>query len=111
MLMLVARPTYKSEITRNSFLLHSLNLRRLELHSSQHLKFVSWNTRESRDGKFRVLNKRAGKLLWETDLPAFGFATPATYEINGRQYIVIACGSGKWGTKSGDSYVAFALPH
>jgi quinoprotein glucose dehydrogenase len=64
----------------------------------------------TKDGKFRAFNKRTGKLLWETDLPASGFATPATYEINGRQYIVIACGGGKLGTKSGDSYVAFALP-
>ena len=65
----------------------------------------------TRDGKFRAFNKRTGKLLWETDLPASGFATPATYEVNGRQYIVIACGGGKLGTRSGDSYVAFALPH
>ena len=63
----------------------------------------------TRDGKFRAFNKRTGKLLWETNLPASGFATPATYEVNGRQYIVIACGGGKLGTKSGDSYVAFAL--
>ena len=63
----------------------------------------------TRDGKFRAFNKRTGKLLWETDLPASGFATPATYEVNGKQYIVIACGGGKLGTKSGDSYVAFAL--
>ena len=64
----------------------------------------------SKDGKFRAFNKRTGKLLWEAKLPAPGFATPATYEINGRQFIVIACGGGKLGTKSGDSYVAFALP-
>jgi quinoprotein glucose dehydrogenase len=64
----------------------------------------------TKDGKFRAFNKRTGKLLWETDLPAAGFATPATYEVDGRQYIVIACGGGKLGTKSGDSYVAFALP-
>ena len=63
----------------------------------------------TRDGKFRAFNKRTGKLLWETDLPASGFATPAAYEVNGRQFIVIACGGGKLGTKSGDSYVAFAL--
>ncbi|HEX8278349.1 MAG TPA: PQQ-binding-like beta-propeller repeat protein, partial [Segetibacter sp.] len=63
----------------------------------------------SKDGKFRAFNKRTGKLLWETKLPAPGFATPATYEVNGRQYIVIACGGGKLGTKSADSYVAFAL--
>lgn len=64
----------------------------------------------TRDGKFRAFNKRTGKLLWETNLPAPGYATPSLYSVNGRQYIVIACGGGKLGTKSGDSYVAFALP-
>lgn len=64
----------------------------------------------TKDDKFRAFNKKTGKLLWETTLPASGFATPAIYEVNGRQYIVIACGGGKLGTKSGDSYVAFALP-
>lgn len=64
----------------------------------------------TRDGKFRAFNKRNGDLLWETDLPAPGFATPAVYEFNGKQYVVIACGGGKLNTKSGDSYVAFALP-
>ncbi|MEO8710838.1 MAG: pyrroloquinoline quinone-dependent dehydrogenase [Parafilimonas sp.] len=64
----------------------------------------------TKDGMFRAYNKRTGKLLWQTKLPAAAFATPATYEVNGKQYIVIACGGGKLGTKSGDSYVAFALP-
>lgn len=64
----------------------------------------------TKDGKFRVFNKRTGDLLWETDLPAAGFATPAVYDVNGKQYIVIACGGGKLGTPSGDSYIAFALP-
>jgi quinoprotein glucose dehydrogenase len=64
----------------------------------------------TKDSKFRAFNKRTGELLWETTLPASGFATPATYEVNGRQYVVIACGGGKLGTQSGDSYVAFALP-
>jgi quinoprotein glucose dehydrogenase len=63
----------------------------------------------TKDGKFRAFNKRTGKLLWETQLPYAGFATPAVYEMNGRQYIVIACGGGKLHTESGDSYVAFAL--
>jgi len=62
------------------------------------------------DGKFRCFNKHNGKLLWETLLPAPGFATPSIYEVNGKQFIVIACGGGKLKTKSGDSYVAFALP-
>ncbi len=62
------------------------------------------------DKKIRAFNKRTGKLLWEYDLPASGFATPAVYEKDGHQYIVIACGGGKLGKPSGDSYVAFALP-
>ena len=63
----------------------------------------------TKDGMFRAYNKSTGKLLWQTKLPAAAFATPATYEVNGKQYVVIACGGGKLGTKSGDSYVAFAL--
>ncbi|RFS26952.1 pyrroloquinoline quinone-dependent dehydrogenase [Chitinophaga silvatica] len=62
------------------------------------------------DSKFRAFNKLTGKLLWETDLPACGFATPAIYEMNKKQYIVIACGGGKLNKGSGDAYVAFALP-
>jgi quinoprotein glucose dehydrogenase len=65
----------------------------------------------TKDSKFRAFNKRTGDLLWETTLPASGFATPATYEIEGKQFVVIACGGGKLGTTSGDSYVAFALPN
>jgi quinoprotein glucose dehydrogenase len=64
----------------------------------------------TKDGKFRAFDKRTGRLLWEFDLPTAAFATPSIYELNGKQYIVIACGGGKLKTKSGDSYVAFALP-
>lgn len=63
----------------------------------------------TKDEKIRAFDKETGKLLWEAKLPAAGHATPAVYEKNGKQYLVIACGGGK-GTKSGDSYVAFALP-
>ncbi|CAL1516778.1 PQQ-binding-like beta-propeller repeat protein [Chitinophaga sp. MM2321] len=63
----------------------------------------------SADGKFRVYNKMTGKILWETDLPAPGVATPSTYTVNGKQYVVIACGGSKWGGKSSDAYVAFTL--
>ena len=71
------------------------------------------------DKKFRAFDKKTGKLLWETTLPFAGNATPATYEINGRQYIVIAAsGAGvlhnqrntRPGQSGGASYVAFALP-
>ena len=64
----------------------------------------------SRDGKLRAFNKKNGKLVWEYTLPAPAFATPAIYELNGKQYIVIACGGGKLKTKSGDAYIAFSLP-
>ena len=63
------------------------------------------------DKKFRAFDKLTGKLLWETTLPFSGSATPATYEVNGRQYVVIAAGGGKArGAESGGIYVAFALP-
>ncbi|MEI7586361.1 PQQ-binding-like beta-propeller repeat protein [Runella sp.] len=64
----------------------------------------------TKDGMFRAFDKKTGKLLWETQLPAAGFATPSTYQANGKQYVVIACGGTKLGTPKGDSYVAFALP-
>lgn len=64
----------------------------------------------TKDEKFRAFDKETGELLWETELPAGGYATPSTYEVNGKQYVVIAAGGGKMGTKSGDAYVAFALP-
>ena len=64
----------------------------------------------TKDKKFRVYNKATGNLLWETTLPAAGFATPSTYQVDGRQYVVIACGGTKLGAEKGDSYVAFALP-
>ena len=62
------------------------------------------------DRKFHAFDKANGKLLWETTLPAAGTATPATYMVNGRQYVVIAAGGGKYGLPPGGTYVAFALP-
>ena len=64
----------------------------------------------ARDGKIRAFNKHNGQLLWEYELPAPGFATPSVYQVNGKQYLVIACGGGKMETRSSDAYVAFALP-
>jgi quinoprotein glucose dehydrogenase len=65
----------------------------------------------TRDEKIRAFDKATGELLWEADLPAAGIATPSVYEVNGKEYVVIACGGGgKQRTKSGDAYVAFALP-
>jgi quinoprotein glucose dehydrogenase len=62
------------------------------------------------DNKFHVYDKLTGKLLWETTLPAAGNATPSFYVVNGRAFIVMACGGGKNDAPSGGTYVAFALP-
>jgi quinoprotein glucose dehydrogenase len=64
----------------------------------------------TKDEKIRAFDKETGKVLWEAKLPAAGYATPATYSIDGKQFVVIACGGGKIGSKSGDTYVAFSLP-
>lgn len=65
----------------------------------------------SQDRYLRAYDIRNGDKLWEARLPAGGQATPMTYEINGRQYVVVmAGGHGSFGTKMGDSLVAFALP-
>ncbi|ANH81674.1 pyrrolo-quinoline quinone [Niabella ginsenosidivorans] len=63
----------------------------------------------TKDEKIRAFDQKTGKLLWQAPLPAAGYATPATYMVNGKQYVVIACGGGKIGSKSGDTYVAFSL--
>jgi quinoprotein glucose dehydrogenase len=63
------------------------------------------------DKKFRAFDKATGEILWEAVLPFSGNATPATYEVNGRQFVVIAAGGGKDPkSASGGIYVAFALP-
>ena len=64
------------------------------------------------DRKFRAFDKKTGKLLWETTLPMSGNATPITYELNGKQYVVIYATGGKAGRggPTGGIYVAFALP-
>ncbi len=64
----------------------------------------------SYDKKMHAFDKATGELLWETLLPAAGNATPAVYELNGKEYVVIACGGGKSKDPPGGSYVAFALP-
>jgi len=61
------------------------------------------------DKKFRAFDKATGKLLWETTLPAAGNATPSTYTVNGKQYVVIVCGGGKNGAESGSAIVAFMV--
>jgi quinoprotein glucose dehydrogenase len=64
----------------------------------------------SMDGMFRAFETKTGKLLWTTALPAGGQATPMSYSVGGKQFVVICAGGhGKMKTKRGDSVVAFAL--
>jgi quinoprotein glucose dehydrogenase len=65
----------------------------------------------TKDLKFHAIDSTTGATLWETQLEYGGFATPSTYSVNGKQYVVMAAGGGgKMGTPSGDAYVAFTLP-
>jgi len=64
----------------------------------------------SMDGFLRAFNINNGEVVWQTQLPAGGQATPMSYQLNGRQYIVIAAGGhGKMGTKLGDYVMAYSL--
>jgi len=63
------------------------------------------------DKKFRAFDSLSGQLLWETVLPFSAAATPATYMIDGKQYVVVTSGGGKDPkSPSGSVYIAFALP-
>ena len=65
----------------------------------------------TRDERFRAFDAVTGEVLWEFQLPFGGYATPSTYMVDGKQYVVIAAaGGGIPGTKRGDRYFAFALP-
>lgn len=64
----------------------------------------------TRDKKFRAFDIENGKVLWEYDLPGGGNATPSVFEVDGKQYVVIAAGGGgRVGSESSDAYVAFTL--
>jgi quinoprotein glucose dehydrogenase len=65
----------------------------------------------TRDLKIRAFNSKTGAELWQFRLPYGGFAPPSVYEVNGREYVVIAAtGGGKLAGTLGDAYVAFSLP-
>jgi quinoprotein glucose dehydrogenase len=65
----------------------------------------------SADEKFRAYSAETGEELWSYQLPAGGYATPSVYQVDGKQYVVIAAGGGnRNGTPSGDAYIAFSLP-
>lgn len=62
------------------------------------------------DEKMRAFDKDTGQILWEADLPFGGNATPSTYMVDGKQYVVISAGGGKTNRPAGGTIVAFALP-
>ena len=62
------------------------------------------------DKKFRAYDSRDGTVLWETDLTAAGFSTPAIYTVDGKQYVVISAGGGRMGPPAGADYFAYSLP-
>ncbi len=62
------------------------------------------------DRKFRAYDTRDGSVLWETELSAAGFSTPAVYSVDGKQFVVIAAGGGRMGPPSGSEYFAYSLP-
>jgi quinoprotein glucose dehydrogenase len=64
----------------------------------------------TKDEMLRVFDKKNGELLWQTKLPFASFATPTTYAIDGKQYILLACGGTKLGAPKGNLYVAYSLP-
>ena len=64
----------------------------------------------TQDHKFRAFESRTGKVLWEKQLETGAYATPCTYDVNGKQYVVVSVAGGRWKSPSGDAFVAFALP-
>jgi glucose dehydrogenase len=62
------------------------------------------------DDYLRALDENSGKVLWSDRLPAGGNASPMSYAVNGKQYVVIAAGGhGGLGTKTGDYVTACSL--
>jgi quinoprotein glucose dehydrogenase len=62
------------------------------------------------DDRFRAFDIATGRVLWQAKLPAGGQATPMTYSVQGRQYVVIAAGGYKDASTRGDYVIAYALP-
>jgi len=62
------------------------------------------------DETFRAFDKDTGKVLWKAKLPFGGNATPSTYMLDGKQYVVISAGGAKSGRPTGGAIVAFSLP-
>lgn len=64
----------------------------------------------SADAKFRAFDRETGNILWEHDLPLDANATPSTYMVEGRQYVIVSAGGAKTNRPKGGTLMAFALP-
>jgi quinoprotein glucose dehydrogenase len=64
------------------------------------------------DSRFRAFDIDTGEELWQDMLPTSAMATPMTYQVDGRQFVVIAAGGHSWYYANGidDYLIAFALP-
>jgi len=63
------------------------------------------------DDYIRAYDVTSGRQLWEGRLPAGGQATPMTYTVGDKQYVlIVAGGHGSVGTKPGDYVIAYTLP-
>jgi quinoprotein glucose dehydrogenase len=64
------------------------------------------------DPYIRAFDTESGKELWEAQLPASGNATPMTYSMHGKQYMVIAAGGHPKITEEApsDTLISFSLP-
>ena len=64
----------------------------------------------TREPMLRAYDSSTGKELWKAELPVPAQATPMSYSVHGRQFVVLAAGGdGLWGTPQGDAVIAFAL--
>ncbi len=64
------------------------------------------------DSRFRAFDVDTGEELWQDMLPTSAMATPMTYEVGGRQFLVIAAGGHSWYYANGidDYLLAYSLP-
>ena len=64
----------------------------------------------TKDSKIRAFPQKDRVLLWGVASSCASLCHAGRLQVNGRQFVVVPCGGGKLGTRSGDAYVAFALP-
>jgi len=61
-------------------------------------------------GYFFAFDAKTGELLWKYNTGSGVFSSPATYMVNGEQFVAVASGGGERGRRGGDLILSFALP-